>query len=93
MSFLRKCLEVNMDLIDKNKLGNFARVEIVPYANRLDKVGNLAHLHWLQWSKRYSHFAAFKAKISHDKTHVDFNDMNALAAFEETWTHYYRRIY
>jgi hypothetical protein len=82
-----------MDLIDKSTKIQFARVEIVPYANRTDKVGNLGHLHWLQWSRRYPHFCAFKAKISHDKTHIDFNDMEAFKAFEETWTHYYRRIY
>jgi hypothetical protein len=92
-SFLKKCLEVNMDLIDKTNTAQFARVEIVPYSNRNDKIGNLGHFHWLQWSRRYPQFSAFKAKISHDKTRVDFNDMSAFEAFEETWTHYYRRIY
>jgi hypothetical protein len=92
MSFLKKCSEVNTDRTVGNNMG-FARVEIVLFANRTNKVGNDAHNDWLQWSQRYSHVANFRAKISHDKTHVDFNDDQALAFFEETWKKYYRRIF
>jgi hypothetical protein len=81
MSFLKKCSEVNTDRTVGNNMG---------FAN---KVGNDAHNDWLQWSQRYSHVANFRAKISHDKTHVDFNDDQALAFFEETWKKYYRRIF
>jgi len=71
----------------------FARVEIVPYSHRSDKVGNQAHADWLNWSWQRFHITDSRAKLSHDKTHVDFTCEHALKEFEDTWKHYYRRIY
>ena len=50
----------------------FIRVEICPYANRTDKVGNMAHQNFLAWQRRYPHYAAFKVKLSHDKDQINF---------------------
>lgn len=71
----------------------FAKVEICPFGHRTDKTGNIAHENWLKWSSRYPHLTTFKAKISHDKDAVYFNDENTLQFFLETWEHYQRRIY
>lgn len=71
----------------------FVRVEICPYANRSDKIGNMAHQHFLEWQRRYPHIAAFRVKISHDKDHINFTDERAFEDWKSTWKHYYRRIF
>lgn len=71
----------------------FAKVEIVPFGQREKKVGNTAHENWLKWSWGKFHLTAFRVKLSHDKTFIEFTCPKALEEFENTWKHYYRRIY
>jgi hypothetical protein len=71
----------------------FIRVEIAPFANRHDKVGNMAHQNFLSWQRNYPHLAAFKVKLSHNKDHIDFTDKKAFEDWQATWKHYYRRIF
>lgn len=72
---------------------SFIRVEIVPFANRTDRVGNKAHENYLNWSLKYPHINRFRVKLSHEKTHIDFMDEDSFEKWKETWPHYWRRIY